>query len=246
VIVNEALASRYFGFPRQSPVGHRIALESDGGDPAWRTIVGVTASARHVGIREAPRPALYVPDVQGPAAPMTVVLRSDDDPDALALEVRASVAAIDPSLAAAAIVPMPDLIGLTLTTERFVTLVLSIFAFLAVVLASVGLYGVVSYGVTRRMREMGIRLALGAGGGDVQRMVVRGGLGLAGLGVVAGTAGALAVTGVLEALLYQVSVTDPPTFVAMVVTLSLVAGVASWLPGRRAGGADPVSIMREE
>ena len=123
---------------------------------------------------------------------------------------------------------------------------LSIFALTAMLLAAVGIYGVISYGVTRRLREMGIRLALGADGWDVQRMVIRGGLALAGGGIALGVVGAMALARVIETLLFEVDATDPVTFFAMAGLLAGVAVLASWLPARRAGRADPVRVLREE
>ena len=123
---------------------------------------------------------------------------------------------------------------------------LTIFAVAAMLLAAVGIYGVISYGVTQRMREMGIRLALGADGGAVGRLVMRGGLLLAGGGIVLGVVGAMALGRVLESLLFEVDATDPVTFLAVALLLGAVALVASWLPARRAGRADPVRILREE
>jgi putative ABC transport system permease protein len=245
VIINELLATRYFDYPRRSPIGQRVATGSRG-EPVWRTIVGVVADTRHFGIRDGTRPAMYFPYRQLTFPAMTIVARTDGDPTALVPDVREAVSSIDPALAASAMVPMTERVASALVTERFVTNLLSAFAILALILATVGLYGVVSYGVTRRTREMGIRLALGAGGEDVQRLVVRGGLRLTAIGVATGTVGALALTGVLEALLYDVSVTDPLTFGVMIGALALVATLASWLPARRASGADPVSILREE
>lgn len=245
VIVNERLAERYFDYPRRSPVGSRIAFGS-GQAPVWRTIVGLVADTRHFEIRDGTRPATYFPHQQTQRAAMTMVLRTDGDPADLIMDARAAVSTLDPALAASNIVPMTELIAGALVTDRFVTNLLGIFSVLALVLAAVGLYGVISYGVTVRMREMRIRLALGAGGNDVRRLVVRGGLGLTAAGIALGTVGAMALTGVLEALLYDVSVKDPATFGVMIGVLAVVAVMASWLPARRAGAANPVTILREE
>lgn len=242
VIVNEQLARRYLDYPGRDPVGSRVAFGS--GD--WRTIVGVAADTRHFGIRDGTRPAMYFPYPQVPRAAMTLVLRTDGDPSALIADARTAVSSIDPALAASNMVPMTDRVAGALVTERFVTSLLGVFALLALALAAVGLYGVVSYGVTQRMREMGIRLALGAGGHDVRRLVVRGGLAPTAGGVLIGTLLALVASGVLEALLFGVSQNDPLTFVAVIGALALVAVLASWIPARRASGADLVSILREE
>ena len=245
VIVNHTLAVRYFDYPRRTPIGARVAF-GPGAEPDWVTVVGVAEDTRHFGIREAARPALYFPYRQVATPSMTLVMRSDEDPLAWAADARQAVSDVDEALAASAVTPLEDLIGATLSTDRFITGVLTSFALLAMLLAAVGLYGVVSYGVSRRLREMGIRLALGAGGGDVRRLVVSGGLWLTIPGIALGIAGALLLTGVLEALLYEVPVTDPGTFATVVVVLTGVALFASWIPARRAGDTDPVAVMREE
>ena len=245
VIVNEELARRHFDYPERSPVGSRVAF----GSGEWRTIVGVAADTRHFAIQAGPRstrPAMYFPYEQVTRAGMTMVLRTDGDPTALTADVRAAVAAIDPGLAASRIIPMTDVVAGQLVTERFVTTLLGLFAVLALALATVGLYGVVSYGVEKRLREMGIRLALGAGGGSVRAMVVRGAMSLVAIGVVVGVVGAWGLTRVIEALLYGVQRTDPATFAITVLALTGVALVAAWVPARRAGSVDPVAIMREE
>jgi putative ABC transport system permease protein len=175
VVINETLAERYFDYPQRSPVGERVAFGA-GPDLSWRTIVGVAADTRHFGIRDGVRPAMYFPYQQVASTAMTMVLRTDGDPGALVADARAAVSALDPALAAASLVPMTERVAGTLVTERFATNILSLFALLALVLAAVGLYGVVSYGVMRRMREMGIRLAVGAAATDVRRMVIRGSL----------------------------------------------------------------------
>ena len=245
VIINETLAGLYFEYPQRNPVGSRVAFGA-ASSPTWRTVVGIAKDTRHFEIRDGTRPAMYFPYQQVPSTAMSMVMRTDGDPMVLASDVRATITGLDASLAASNIAPMSDLVDGALQNDRFVTNLLAVFALLALALAAVGLYGVISYGVQRRMREMGIRLALGAGGDDVQRMVVRGGLGLTAAGIGLGLLGAVAVTGVLEVLLYDVSVTDPLTFAVMAGVLTVVAVVASWMPARKAGSADPVSILREE
>ena len=245
VIVNEALARRYLDYPRRSPLGLRMRL-GGGSAPVWRTVVGVVEDTRHFSLRDGARPATYVPFAQLPSGPMSVVLRTAGEPLDLAEDVRGALASVDPALAAARVEGLRDAVEETFAPELFVTRLLGLFALIALVLAAVGLYGVVSYGVTRRLREMGIRVALGAPGAEVRRLVVRGGLGLALLGIAAGVAGALAVAGVLEALLYEISVTDPLTFLATVVALATVALLASWFPAVRASRTDPVQVMRTE
>jgi len=245
VIVNETLARRYMDFPARPAVGQRVNF-GDPSDPQWRTVVGVAKDTRHFGIRDGTRPAMYFPYQQVPTNAMAMVLRGQGDPLVFAEAARAAISEVDPALAASSIAPLDDLVDSALATDRFVATLLGSFAALALLLAGVGLYGVVSYGVTQRMREMGIRLALGAGGDDVRRLVVRGGLMMTGAGVVLGVIGALAVTQTLESLVYDVPVTDPLTFGLMVAVLTGIALLASWIPARRASRADPVSVLRED
>ena len=245
IIVNESMARRYFDYPRRTPMGARVALDT-AAEPTWATIVGIARDTRHFGIRDAARAAIYLPYRQVAASSMTLVLRTDGDPLEVAADARQAVTEVDEALAASVITPIEALVGSTISTDRFVTRLLTAFALLSLLIAAVGLYGVVSYGVSRRLREMGIRLALGAGGGDIRRLVVSGGLWLTVAGVGLGVAGALMMAGALQPLLYEAPVTDAATMSAMVIVLAGVALFASWIPARRAGDTDPVSVLREE
>jgi predicted permease len=243
VIVNQTLADRYF--PGGGAVGRRISF--GGPDrPNWRRIVGVARDVRHFAIRNGTRPAVYLPYRQVSFPAMSVAVRTDGDPLALLPDVRQAVSDLDPALAATQIQPLQALVDRTLAPERFVTTVLGIFAVAAMLLAALGIHGVMSYGVTRRLREMGIRLALGADGRRVRLLVVRGGLLLAGVGIVVGFMGALALTRVLGSLLYEVEATDPLTFLITAALVTGVAVVATWLPAWKAGRTDPVHVLREE
>jgi predicted permease len=251
VVVNESLAQKYFG---GDALGQRIAFESDPTRATWRTIVGVARDVRHFGIRggtgsdpaeTADAPAAYVPYRQFTLGQMAVVARVQGDPSALIPDVRRTLADLDRTLAASRIQTLQSLVDQALAPDKFVTVLLASFAATALLLSAIGLYGVVSYGVSRRMREMGIRRALGAEGADLGFMVVGAGLRLAGIGIVLGVAGSLALTQVLQGLLYDVEATDPGTFVATALLLAGVAVLASWLPARRAGRADPVSSLRQ-
>lgn len=245
VVVNEMLARRHYGYPERSPLGQRIAFGSVG-EPVWRTIVGVVEDTRHFGIRDGTRPAAYLPHAQMTSPGMTVVVRTAGDPEALIGATRAAVSAIDGRLAASGIAPLADLVDQATARDRFVARVLALFSGVALLLAAGGLYGVVAYGVSLRMREMSIRLALGAGRSEVRRLVVTGGLGLSAAGIALGALGALALTRVLETLLFEVSATDPTTFVRTSAALAAVALLASWLPTRRLREAEPVAILRAE
>ena len=177
---------------------------------------------------------------------MSVVAKVEGDPLATLPQLREAVSELDPALAATQVRPLQALVDDALAPDRFVTSLLTLFAVAALLLAAVGIYGVISYGVSHRMREMGIRLALGADGGDVWRLVVRGGLVLALGGIVLGVVGAVALTQVLDSLLFEVAPTDPWTFAGTAVLLASVALLASWLPARRAGSADPVRVLRQD
>jgi putative ABC transport system permease protein len=242
-VINEAFARRYF--PDESPLGHRLDF---GGaqDPEWWEIVGVAGDARYFGIREGSRVGVYVSYPQAPSRVLRVALRSTRDASSLAVDVRAAVTELDPSLAVARIQPMETIVSDALGPERFVTLLLGLFAGVALLLAIVGLYGVVSYGVSQRLREMGVRLALGAEGGDIRGLVLRQSLRLALIGVVVGIAGALGMTRLMENLLFGVSATDPWTYGAVALILAAVATIASAVPAARAARVDPIRVLRSE
>jgi len=257
-VVNQSFAARYFG---GDVIGRRIAFDDDVASARWWTIVGLAADVRHFAIRAGvaagadpmslpDAPAAYLPYDQAyrqfAPAQMAVVARVQGDPLALVPAVRRTLAEVDPTLAASRIQPVETLVDDALARDRFLTALLSLFAATALLLAALGIYGVVSYGVSRRMREMGIRKALGAEGGELGVMVIRGGVRLAAGGIVLGVIGSLLATRVLRSLLYDVEATDPVTFVAMALLLVAVASLASWLPARRIGRMDPVSVLRSE
>jgi len=243
VVINDGMARRFF--PDDTPLGHRINLGGPD-NPRWREIVGVAAEARYFGIRDESRDALYLPYAQAPSPQVFVALKSSRGGTALAGEIRAVVADLDPSLAVARIQPMETLVSDALGPARFVTMLLILFAVLALALAVVGLYGVVSYGVSQRMREMGVRLALGAGGGDIRGLVLRQSLTLVVVGLLVGVAGGLAVTRLMKNLLFNVSSTDPWTYGIVALVLAAVASAASALPARRAARVDPIQVLRSE
>ncbi len=245
VIVNEMLARRWLGYPERPVIGSRIAFGTTG-EPDWRTVVGVVEDTRHFDLRDGTRPAAYVPFEQAPRTAMTLLVRTAGDPAALAGSARAAVSGIDPRLAASGIQPLAAYVHAASARDRFVARLLAVFSMLAVLLAAGGLYGVISYGVSLRRREMGIRLVLGARRGELGRLVVGNGLALTLAGIALGAGAALALTRVLGALLFEVTATDPATFFATALTLTAVALLASWLPTRRLCDAEPVSVLRAE
>ena len=232
-----------------NPVGQQVRFARD--EP-WITIVGVVRDVRSMGLEQDAPPELYLLHEQlaritGSAErTMYIVARTMSDPAALAGAARAAVREMDPLLAITGIRPMTDMIDLSVARPRFTMLLLGIFGVVALVLAAVGIYGIMSHAVKRRTREIGIRMALGARPSDVLRLVVGQGMSLAGLGLTIGVVAALSATRLMTRLLYGVSATDPVTFGAIVLLLAAVAFVASWVPARRAVATDPTSALRSE
>jgi putative ABC transport system permease protein len=244
VIVNEAFARSFF--PGQDPIGHRINHSPADKPAVWREIVGVVGDVRHFGLDAEARPEFYEPQLQAPSLGTSIVVRSNSDLTGLAAAVRREVLAMDKDLPVYHLKTMQELISDAVAQPRFRTLLLLIFAAVALLLSGLGLYGVMSYWVTQRTREIGVRMALGAQPGDVLRLVVGQGMALAGLGVCLGLAAAFALTRLIHSLLFAVSATDPLTFTAVPLVLCVVAFLASYIPARRATRIDPMIALRYE
>lgn len=240
-LLNRAAVKRLFG--EQDPMGRQIAFWG-----ARRTIVGIVADEHFHGIAEAPPIAIYVPLWQAPSAngAGVLLLRTDGDPTSLATAARGAVRGIDPGLAVFGVEPLAETVSRALGEQRFTMLLLGLFAAMALVLAAIGVHGVLSYSVARRTPEIGIRMALGAEPGGVRRLIVGEGLTLAAIGIVLGLASALAFTRLLPSLLYGVSPTDPVTFVAVALVLAAIALAASAAPAWRATRISPMVAMRTE
>ena len=250
-----AIVSRSFAdtwWPGEDPIGRQVT--GGGMDDLWQertfsTVVGVVGDVRYRELSAEPVPTVYFPIAQRPFrlrwSADLLVEAAAGDPAALSAGVRAVVRELDPD-AAVRMRPMRDLVSDSVADRRFTVVILGGFALLALVLALVGIYGVVSYSVVRRTREMGIRLALGASPGAVRGLVLRESLVMVLGGLVVGTAGALALTGLLAGLLYEVSATDPVTFASMVALLGGAALVATWVPARAGTRVDPMVTMRAE
>src|SRR5215813_5861981 len=255
-IINETMARRFW--PGENPIGKHVALnfESMRFHPdrapdldvplGMREIVGVVADVRHAGLATAAFAEMYIPLEQRPNSDMTLAIRTSGDPLSLASAARQAVVEIDRDQPVANITTMAQLVSSSVAQPRFNFLLLTVSAVVALVLATVGIYGVISYSVTQRTREIGIRMALGAQRRDVLRLVMGQGMVLALLGLVIGLAASLALTRLLTSLLFGVSSTDLVTFVSVSVLLGIVALLASYLPARRAAKVDPLSALRYE
>ena len=248
VLVNESLVRRFY--PDENPIGKRL---SPSGTPnnTMLEIVGVVADVKQAGLDEPAGTELYFHYSQaelfgGAPATMNFVVATAGDPTAVAAAARRSVWDLDATLPVSGLQPMVDVLGDALSRARFLTSLLAVFAALALLLAAVGTYGVMSYAVNQRGRELGIRMAMGAEAGMVQRLVLSEGLRVAAVGLVIGLGGAWVLTGILESLLFNVDARDPITFAAGPVLLTMVAVAACWIPARRATRLDPVTVLREE
>jgi putative ABC transport system permease protein len=242
VIINQTMSRQYWG--NQSPIGSRIRFWS----PAWVTVVGVAGDVRQAGVDSPPEPELYVPLTQNPsrAFSMTLVIRTSNDPAGLAGVVRTELQSVDPEQPVSGIRTMDEVLTEYLAGRRFTMFLLVSFAVVAMLLAALGIYGVMAWTVRHRTREIGIRLALGASIANVFRVVMAQGMRLAGAGLSIGILGALALTRVLSSLLYGVSATDLFTFAAVSLVLAGVASLAIYLPARRATKVDPMVALRYE
>ena len=243
VIVNEAFERHHF--PDESAVGKRIRLLA-GGEARWQTVVGVVSDVRQSGLAGDVMPEVYSPELEDAGDALSFVLRVTGEPAGLIPAVRRVVAEVEPNQPLHNVMTMEQRLADTTASRRVNTALLGSFAAVALLLTVVGIYGVMSYAVTQRRREIGVRMALGAHTRDVLRLVVGNGLRLTLAGIVLGLTGAFALTRYLSNLLYAVSVTDPATFGGVALALTGVALLACWLPARRAARVDPMAALRAE
>ncbi len=238
-VVNHTLARRYWG--RETAVGHRISADSG---KTWITIVGVVGDVHHYGLDSEPSDEVYLPYSQLPFREGTFLVRTSADPDAMARRIGEEVLAIDPGQPLANVQTLDEVRGEALASPRLTTTLLLMFALLALCITAAGLGGVVAFSVSQRTQEIGVRMALGAGRGEVLGMVLREGLRLVVLGLGLGIAAAVLLTRLMAGLLFHVEATDPITFVGMALILILIAAVACLAPARRASAVDPMVALR--
>jgi putative ABC transport system permease protein len=244
-IVNDVVARRYW--PNESPIGKHVNMSGLPAGP-WYEVVGVVAAIHHRKLSDQLQSELYRPYRQylGPAFGSVIAVRSVSDASALAPLVRGQIRTLYPNQPIGDIKPMEDLVAETVAQPRFYTALLATFAVLALALAIAGIYGVMSYAVAQRTREFGIRIALGATGGQVLALVLRDGLAMVIAGVALGVAGAAALTRLIRSELYETTPTDPAVFVCVSLVLLGVAAAAGYFPASRAAGVDPIVALRDE
>jgi macrolide transport system ATP-binding/permease protein len=239
IVVNQRMAERFW--PGQDPIGRRVSTR--GRD---HTVIGVVPTGKYQRLGEAPTPFMFLAQAQHWSSGMSILVRTAGAPEALMPTLRAQVAALDADLPLSDVRTMNDHLSIALLPARLAGTALGVFGLLGLVLASVGMYGVMAYSVSQRTREIGIRMAIGAATGDVVTLVMRQGLTLVLIGTVIGVASALAASQLLRGILYGGSVVDPVTFIAVPVMLVTVAALASWLPARRASRVDPTVALRQD
>jgi putative ABC transport system permease protein len=244
-VISREMARRFFA--GEDPIGKRITFDDPADTAAvWMSIVGVVGDVKQEGLSADAYPQLYTPVAQNPQRGVYLSLRSAGDPIAAAPALRRSVKEVDADVPLADVMTMEQRVAGSVTQSRVNTALLAVFAAVALVLAGVGIYGVTSYSVEQRTREIGIRMALGAKPGDVLRLVVRQGMTPVLVGLAVGLVGAFAATRLLRSMLYDVSATDPVTFAAVAFFLVTVALLSAYLPARRATRVPPTEALRYE
>lgn len=239
-IINEALAQKFF--PDEDAIGKRIQI----GDGSWHTIVGVVGNVRQTSLDQEAAPEFYYSLLQDPIGFMALVVRTSRDPQSLATDLRTAVRAVDPDQPIFGVKTMEEVIIGSVAPRRLTMVLLGTFAALAIVLAAIGIYGVISYMVAQRTHEIGVRMALGAQNSDLLRLILGHGMFLTGIGMAIGLVASFALTRVLSTLLFGVNSNDPSTYLAVSLLLAAVAFVAGYIPGRQATQVDPLVALRAE
>jgi putative ABC transport system permease protein len=240
VVIDETVAAQYW--PGADPIGKRIRTDESGREP-WLTVIGVAQNVKHESLRERPNFELYRAMLQTPSWTSYLVIRTRAT-ESLIPSLRRLVGDLDPTLPITDVITLEGAMANSLSVVRLTNVLLTGFAGLAMLLAAIGIYGVMSLQVTARLGEFGVRLALGAAPRDVLRLVLRQGLLLAAIGLGLGLVGAFGLTRFLETLLFQVEPVDLPTFGLVAGTLAAVALLACYLPARRATRADPIAVLK--
>jgi putative ABC transport system permease protein len=244
-IVDATFASKYLG---DHPLGSRISTENHKqNQPEWMEVVGVVSNSRDFTIEEGPQAEIYIPFAQADYfAGAKFVARTAVDPATMAPALRRAIWSVESETPITDVLTMDQLVALSVAEPRYQAILLGSFGALGLILAMVGIYGVISYAVSQRTREFGVRMALGAQPGNILRMVVREGMLLVMAGIALGVGGALALGRVLQSLLFEVKPTDPTTFMGVAILLTLVALAACWIPARRAMRVEPMEALRYE
>jgi putative ABC transport system permease protein len=243
VIVSESFAKKHW--PRESPIGKRIRFGPPKNNEPWHMVVGVAADSKHGQMKGEDRDSVYLP-YSADITPATLLARTTGDPAQLSKTIQGRIAAIDHDIATSQVLTLDQIIDRFAWQDRFWTVLLAAFSGLALLLAAVGLYAVLSYTVSLNRREIGIRIALGASASSIRGFVMRQGMALTGAGLILGLLAALALTHLLQTLLYETSPVDPATYIALPIVLMLVALLAAFLPTRRAIRVDPVDALRQD
>jgi putative ABC transport system permease protein len=245
LLVNQAMARQFWR--GENPLGQRMKLGGYASDDPWFTVIGIVGDVHQMGLNVPPRAEMYVPYPQYEYfAPGYLAVKTAGDPLRFATAIRDQIWAVDKDQPVADVMPMQAIVDEELAPRRLQATILGAFGGLALLLASLGIYAVLSYAVAQRTQEIGVRIALGAQPGNVLRMIIGQGLALTLTGVAIGLGGALALTRVLANLLYGVSASDPATLVAIAALLSCVALLACYIPARRAMRVDPMVALRYE
>lgn len=243
LIVAQAFARKHW--PKQSAIGQRVRFGPPKNNEPWHTIVGVAAGSKQRDLKGVDGSSVYLP-YSAQVTPNSLLVRTKGDPLRLAKAIAARIAAVDHDIAVSRVFTLRQIMNRVAWQDRFFTVLLAVFAVLALALAAVGLYAVLSYAVSLHTHEIGIRMALGASAASVRLMVLRQGLALAGAGLLLGTEAALALTRLLESQLFQTSPLDPAVYASALAMLSAVAAAAAFLPTLRATRVDPVIALRHE
>jgi predicted permease len=239
LIVNQSMANRFW--PNQDATGHRVHIWGD-----WRTVVGVVRDVKYHRMNEPPESFIYMPELQADGTDANILVRSQLPPAAVISDIRAAAKSLDPKVQPLETDSLDRLLQLSMFANRTAASLASVLGILGTLLAALGIYGVLSYGVSQRIREIGIRIALGAQRGHVLRLIVGRGLRLAVLGAAVGVIAAAAITHWMSSLLFGVSATDPLTFAVVLLLVTAVAALAAYIPARRAMRVDPVVALRYE